>query len=258
MYSLFTQHNLSTHSIQLCIYINMVYKIFPRAHTCETKKLFPHKCQCYNAIIVSVWCVWQGTELTLDCRQILLSTLHTYLLSLLFSPVPPWPTVCSLDVLWLVCDEGSRPWTVLDPNHTHWSSQIGEHRHGPTQNSLAEAAVFLQQSILFMTFCILHSSRGLWKKHTMYMRISLIMTIAVWWSFQATFSTSRKFPCKDFRTSSRTWMMHHRFTSPQRLSNVIPTSCSKCSLMTSLRVLYSFFPCLCRTNVYALLRYRNS
>lgn len=40
---------------------------------------------------------------------------------------------------------------------------------------------------------------------TMYMRMSLIITMAVWWSFQAWFSVCRKLLFKEFRTSSRTW-----------------------------------------------------
>ena len=39
----------------------------------------------------------------------------------------------------------------------------------------------------------------------MYMRMSLIITMAVWWSVQAVFTNSRKLPCSEASTSSRTW-----------------------------------------------------
>lgn len=39
----------------------------------------------------------------------------------------------------------------------------------------------------------------------MYMRMSLIMTMAVWWSFQAWFSVWRKLLFRELRTSSRTF-----------------------------------------------------
>ena len=40
---------------------------------------------------------------------------------------------------------------------------------------------------------------------TMYMRMSLIITMAVWWSVQAIFSTSRKLPCRDSITCVLIW-----------------------------------------------------
>lgn len=39
---------------------------------------------------------------------------------------------------------------------------------------------------------------------TMYMRMSLIITMAVWWSFHAWFNVCRKLLLREFRTSSRT------------------------------------------------------
>lgn len=39
--------------------------------------------------------------------------------------------------------------------------------------------------------------------HTMYMRISLIITIEVWWSFQAAFNVSRKLLLSETTTSLR-------------------------------------------------------
>lgn len=48
---------------------------------------------------------------------------------------------------------------------------------------------------------------NVWKSRipTIYIRMSLIITIAVWWSFQAWFSVCRKLLFKEFNTSSRTW-----------------------------------------------------
>lgn len=39
---------------------------------------------------------------------------------------------------------------------------------------------------------------------TMYMRMSLIITMAVWWSFHAWFNVCRKLLLREFKTSSRT------------------------------------------------------
>lgn len=53
--------------------------------------------------------------------------------------------------------------------------------------------------------CIYRVKTGAHRLPTMYMRMSRIITMAVWWSFQAWFKVCRKLLFRAFRTSSRTW-----------------------------------------------------
>ena len=61
-----------------------------------------------------------------------------------------------------------------------------------------------KQNTLYWHLCVVLCCR-LTETPTIYMRMSRIMTIAVWWSFHAWFNVWRKLLFKEFRTSSRTW-----------------------------------------------------
>ena len=87
---------------------------------------------------------------------------------------------------------------VLSPNHIHSTLHYPVHTLDPKlqKNQFYKIILFIAH---FVIETILNNAHL-----TIYISMSLIITIAVWCSFHTKFNVSRKLPCNEFSTSIRT------------------------------------------------------